>query len=67
MNITKKQIREASTKELNMRYCCLIQMGETMDAKDIPAAAGRELIWIEDELHRRLIKVIGHDFYPPLP
>ena len=65
MTTTKKQIREASTLELSMKFNLLILMGDTMEAKDISVADARELIWIEDELHRRLIKVIGHDFYPP--
>jgi len=40
-------------------------MGETMPAGVITIADARELLWIEDELHERLIKAIGHDFYPP--
>lgn len=63
--ITKKQIREATTMELALRFNCLILIGETVDAKDISVADAKELIWIEDELHKRIIKVIGHDFYPP--
>ena len=39
--------------------------GETLPAGIITYADMKELIWIEDELHGRLINLIGHDFYPP--
>ena len=63
--LLKKEIETISTLVLNMRYCRILERGETMDAKDIPVADAKEILWIEDELRRRLIKVVGHDFYPP--
>ena len=64
-NLTKKEIGTVNAKVLNMRYCHLILKGEALPVKEITIADAREILWIEDELHRRLIKLIGHDFYPP--
>ena len=63
--LLKKEIGTVSTTVLNMRYCRILERGETMDAKDIPVADAREILWIEDELRKRVIKGVGHDFYPP--
>lgn len=65
MRLLKREIGTVSTMTLNMRYCRILEQGETMDAKDIPVADAREILWIEDELRKRVIKGIGHDFYPP--
>lgn len=64
-NLTKREIKTVNANVLNMRYCRLMLKGETLPAKKITIADARETIWIEDELHKRLIKLIGHDFYPP--
>lgn len=64
-NLTKREISWVPTKELNYRFCRLMLKGETMPAGIITYADMRETLWIEDELHRRLIVAIGHDFYPP--
>ena len=63
--LLKKEINFISTEDLNTRYCHILRRGETLDADDIPVTDAREIIWIEDELHKRLIRLIGHDFYPP--
>ena len=63
--LLKKEIKLVPVKVLNMRYCRILKRAETMDAKDIPVADAREILWIEDELRRRLIGYVGHDFYPP--
>jgi len=62
--LLKKEINLISTEDLNTRYCHILERGETLDADDIPITDAREILWIEDELRRRLIKLIGHDFYP---
>jgi len=64
-NLTKKEIGIVNAGVLNMRYCRLMLKGETLPARKITVADAGEIIWIEDELHQRLIKLIGHDFYPP--
>lgn len=64
-NLTKKEIGKVNTKVLNGRYCRLLLKGEVLPANKITVADAREVIWIEEELHKRLIKLIGHDFYPP--
>ena len=64
-SLTKKQIHGAGTLQLAYRFNDLMHMGETMPAGDITMADARETVWIEDELRVRLIKLIGHDFYPP--
>ena len=64
-NLLKKEISWVPTEELNYRYCRLVQKGEMLLAHEITVADAREILWIEDELHRRLINAIGHDFYPP--
>ena len=58
-NLLKKEIGFVPTRELNYRYCCLLEMPATT-FKDM-----KEVIWIEDELRKRVIKAVGHDFYPP--
>ena len=63
--LLKKEINSISTEDLNTRYCYILGRGETLDADDIPVTDAREILWIEDELHKRLIRLIGHDFYPP--
>jgi len=63
--LLKKEIKLLSTEELNIRYCRILERGETLDANDIPVTDAREILWIEDILHERLIKAVGHDFYPP--
>ena len=64
-NLTKAEVKTVGTAVLNMRYCWLMLMGEALPANEITIADAREILWIEDELHRRLIKAVGHDFYPP--
>lgn len=64
-NLSKKEIRTVNANVLNMRYCRLLQKGETLPANEITIADAREILWIEDELRRKLIKIVGHDFYPP--
>ena len=64
-NTTKKEIKLLSTEDLNTRYCHILERGETLEAKDIPIVDAREILWIEDILRERLIKAVGHDFYPP--
>jgi len=64
-NLLKREVREASTLFLAMRYNYLLTLGETLPANEISVADAREILWVEDELHRRLIKAVGHDFYPP--
>jgi len=64
-NLTKREIGTVNAGVLNTRYCWLIKKGDKMPAGIITYGDMRELIWIEDELHGRLIKLIGHDFYPP--
>lgn len=64
-NLTTKEVGTVNANVLNMRYCRLMLKGETLPAKKITVADAREILWIEDELHGRLIKLIGHDFYPP--
>lgn len=63
--LTKKEVGTVNTKVLNMRYCRLLQKGETLLAHEISVADAREILWIEDELHKRVIRAVGHDFYPP--
>ncbi|MCK4820878.1 hypothetical protein KA005_34250 [bacterium] len=63
--LLKKEIKLVPVPVLNMRYCRILERAETMDAKDIPVADAKEILWIEDELRRRLISYVGHDFYPP--
>jgi len=63
--LLKKEIKFITTEDLNTRYCYILSRGETFDAKDIPITDAREILWIEDELRRRLIEAVGHDFYPP--
>ena len=61
----KKEVKLASTDDLNTAYCHILKRAEMSDANDIPVADARTILWIEDELRIRLIKLIGHDFYPP--
>jgi len=61
----KKEIKLVSTDDLNIRYCYILDRAEKLEAKDIPVADAREILWIEDELHARVIRAVGHDFYPP--
>lgn len=61
----KREIKLVSTEDLNVRYCRILERAELLDAEEIPVADAREILWIEDETHERLIKAVGHDFYPP--
>ncbi|MCK4759018.1 MAG: hypothetical protein KAT69_03170 [Candidatus Aminicenantes bacterium] len=63
-NLTKKEIGTVNVAVLNARYCRLILKGETLPANEISVANAREILWIEDELRRKIIKLVGHDFYP---
>lgn len=63
--LTKKEIKVVNARVLNSRFCRLMEKGETLPASEFTVAEARELLWIEDELHERLIKLVGHDFYPP--
>ncbi len=63
--LLKKEVKTVNTKVLNMRYCRILDRAGKLEAKDIPVADAREILWIEDEMLRRTIKVVGHDFYPP--
>ncbi len=65
MRLTKREIGIVSTEELNYRYCHLLQKGEKIPANEFPITEVREILWIEDEMHQRVIRAIGHDFYPP--
>lgn len=64
-NLLKSEIKTVKAGELNSRYCWLMKKGEEMPANVITFADARELIWIEEELHIRLIKYLGRDPYPP--
>ena len=63
--LLKKEINLISTEDLNTRYCRILERGEILDADDIPVIDAREILLIEDELRKRLVKAIGYDFYPP--
>ncbi len=63
--LLKKEIKLVPVRVLNMRYCRILERAEAMNAEDIPVADAREILWIEDELHNRLVSYVGHDFYPP--
>lgn len=65
MRLTINEIKTINTGVLNARFCELMQKGETLPANEISVAEARETFRIEQELHDRLIKVVGHDFYPP--
>lgn len=64
-NLTKKEIREAPTLELSIQFNRLMQKGELLSAHEITVSDAKETLYIEDELRRRLVKSVGHDFYPP--
>jgi len=63
--LSKKEIKSLSTEDLNTRYYRILERGEKLEAKDIPIADARQILWIEDILRERLTKAVGHDFYPP--
>jgi len=63
--LLKREVGIVPTLVLSMRYCRILERAEKLAAKDIPVADAREILWVEDELQRRLIAVIGHNFYPP--
>ena len=65
MRLLKKEIGTVNAGVLNTRYCEILEKGETLPANEISIAEAREILWIEDELRGRLIKFVGHDFYPP--
>jgi len=65
MILLKREISTINTGILNTRYCELLQKGEELPADEISIAEAREILWIEDELHVRVIRAVGHDFYPP--
>jgi hypothetical protein len=64
-NPTKKEIDLVSTEDLNIRYCYILDRAEKSKAEDIPVSDAREILWIEDVLHSRLIKKLDRDPYPP--
>lgn len=64
-NLTKREIRQVSTLELAFRFNRLMLKGELLSAHEITVGDARETLWIEEELHRRLIKSLGCDPYPP--
>ena len=65
MRLTINEIKTVNTGVLNTRFCELMKKGETLLANEISVAEARETLRIEQELHDRLIKAVGHDFYPP--
>lgn len=65
MRLMKKEIQTVNTTALNYRFCELMEKGEKLPAHEFSIAEAREILWIEDELHERLIRTVGHDFYPP--
>ena len=65
MRLLKREIGTVKVGVLNTRYCELLEKGETLSANEISIGEAREILWIEDELRGRLIKLLGHDFYPP--
>ncbi len=64
-NLLKKEVKKFSTDELNYRFCHLVKKGETLPVSEITMADAKEILWIEDELRERVIRGVGHDFYPP--
>lgn len=64
-SLLKREINLMPTEDLNTRYCRILERAEALDADDIPVIDAREILWIEDELRARLVKAVGHDFYPP--
>lgn len=65
MRLSIEEIGTVNTKVLNARFCELMEKGETLPANEISVAEARETLRIEQELHERLLKAVGHDFYPP--
>ena len=65
MRLMKKQVKEASTEVLNWRYHRLLEKGKELEAHEFSMAEAREILWVEEELHQRVILAVGHDFYPP--
>lgn len=63
-NLKKKEMKIMDTEDLNIRYCRILERAELLDAEEIPISDAREILYIEDILHRRLTKAIGHDIYP---
>lgn len=63
--LLKREITLVSTMVLNMHYCRILEKGEKLAAKDIPIADAKSILLIEDELRARIIRAVGHDFYPP--
>ena len=64
-NLTKKEMRTIETEDLSIRYCFILDRAEKLDADEIPVSDAREILYIEDILRERIIKVLGRDFYPP--
>lgn len=64
-NLTKKEVGIVPALALHRRYDYLMTLAETAPVHIITLADAKEMVWIEDEMHKRLIKLIGHDFYPP--
>lgn len=56
-NMTKKEIREASTMELAIRMNALFVSTED-DVENIPLAAAKECVEIDAELKKRLYKAL---------
>lgn len=65
MKLRKIDIQKMDTRDLAKEHARIIYLGETKSANEIPAYYGRQILWLEDELHKRLISAVGHDFYPP--
>jgi len=61
-NLTKKQIRESSAMEL---ACRLTRLQFDEEAGTIALGDLREIRLIEKDLRRRLVKMLGRNFYPP--
>lgn len=64
-NLTKKDVLEANAFELVLRFDYLLDKAETLPVDEITMADARETVFIEEELRKRLIKLLGRDFYPP--
>ena len=62
MKLTKKQIRELSAMQLTRRVTRL-QFDD--EAGSAMIGDSKEIMVIEKELKKRLIKMLGHDPYPP--
>lgn len=64
-NLLKKDMDCMPTEDLNVRFCYILDRAEKLKAEEIPISDAREVLWIEEILHSRLIKQLGHNPYPP--